>query len=106
MTRQFDRAIASLDRALSEIMIEAKLTQDEADTATLRHHAGDMILAGVAILRKQGKLGDLKELIAAHDLRPAGYLEGELVAYRLNGVEGPLSSGRAIAIVNAMLGKE
>lgn len=62
--RKFDKAIASLDRSLSEIMIQAKLqNHDDADLATLRHHAGDLILCGVAILKRLNKLSDIKEYI-------------------------------------------
>ncbi len=62
--RPFDKSISLLDRALSEIMIHAKRNNlDDADVATLRHHAGDLILAGVSILRRQDKLSDLKEYI-------------------------------------------
>lgn len=62
--RKFDKAIASLDRSLSEIMIQAKLpNQDDADLATLRHHAGDLILCGVAILKRLNKISDINEYI-------------------------------------------
>lgn len=61
--REFDQAIAHIDRALSEVMIQTKKPQDEADTATLRHHAGDLILSGTAILKRLGRLGDLNEYL-------------------------------------------
>ena len=61
--RRFDDTIAHIDRALSEVMIQAKLPQDDADTATLRHHAGDLILSGVAILKRLGRLDDLADYL-------------------------------------------
>lgn len=61
--RPFDRAVARLDRALSEIMLQAKAPQDPADTATLRHRAGDLVLSGVAILKRLGCLEDLAEYL-------------------------------------------
>lgn len=63
--RPFDIAIGKIDRALSEIMLQAKLPQDDADTATLRHHAGDLILSGVAILRRLNRLTDIAEYLPA-----------------------------------------
>ena len=61
--RAFDVAVARLDRALSEIMIQANLAHDDADIATLRHHAGDLVLSGVAILKRLGRLEDLAEYL-------------------------------------------
>lgn len=61
--RTFDVAIAKIDRALSEVMLQAKAPQDAADAATLRHHAGDLILSGVAILRRLGRLSDLADYL-------------------------------------------
>lgn len=61
--RKFNMTIGNLDRSLSEIMIQAKIEQDIENLATLRHHAGDLILFGIAILKRQEKLNDLKELL-------------------------------------------
>lgn len=65
MTKQerFDNRIGSLDRSLFEIMIEAEIEQDEANLATLRHHAGYLILCAVSILKRQNRLADLLELL-------------------------------------------
>jgi hypothetical protein len=61
--RPFDQAIANIDRALSELMIEAKKEQDAPDTATLRHHAGDLVLSGAAILRRLKRFNDVFEYL-------------------------------------------
>lgn len=97
--RPFDATIAHIDRALSEVMIQAKLPQDAPDTATLRHHAGDLVLSGVAILKRLGRLEDLKEylpkvagvladpipmLLHCPECRTRHVDEGEFVSKRLH----------------------
>lgn len=55
----FDRMIGALDRILSEMLMatdeqrNSSVTRDNSiNGQTLKHHAEDMVLAGVAILRK------------------------------------------------------
>ncbi len=47
--------IARLDRAMSEMKVYSKeTTLDRADTRTLKHHAEDLVLCGVSVLRDLG----------------------------------------------------
>ena len=47
--------IAKLDRAMSEMKVFSQETRlDRADQRTLKHHAEDLILCGVSVLRDLG----------------------------------------------------
>ncbi|WP_280151812.1 hypothetical protein [Piscinibacter sp. XHJ-5] len=47
--------IARLDRAMSEMKVYSReTTLDRADTRTLKHHAEDLVLCGVSVLRDLG----------------------------------------------------
>jgi hypothetical protein len=47
--------IARLDRVMSEMKVFSKETKlDRPDTRTLKHHAEDLVLCGVSVLRDLG----------------------------------------------------
>lgn len=51
----FNQMIGELDHSLSGIMAASKTEEDPINRRTLKHHAEDLILCGVAILKATGK---------------------------------------------------
>src|ERR1044072_7074010 len=62
--REFDLTIGQLDRCLS-FMIGAIREADTANRQTLKHHAEDMILAGLKILKDLGAESSLERMLLA-----------------------------------------